>query len=116
MGRYANQVLRRDFPDLSEDGDLIFVAIRNPKTVSMDRLMPPALHGEDAEDIEKRKHAVWTMLAQLVVDWHVYDANIDDDDSPALALPATPEAIASLPVEIVTWMTEQTQKVLATPQ
>lgn len=113
MGRYANAAVRLDFPDLSEDDDPIYVTIKNPKRVPADALIPSA--DVDQADTEAMKRETFTVLAGLIVDWHVYDGNIDEDSDP-LPLPATADTIASLPFEIVKKLTDEVFSVVAPPQ
>jgi hypothetical protein len=118
MGRYANQLIRLDFPDLSEDDDPIYVTIRNPKTVPSDTLMPKddVPEGPDGKpDSNAAISASYGVMAELVVDWHVYDA-LAPDDSPPLDLPVTPEKLRKLPFEILQRIAGEMNKVLATPQ
>ena len=118
MGRYANSTVRFDFPDLSEDDDPIYVVIRNPKTVSSDRLMlagdiPDGPDGKPEHDAAM--NASFEVMAGLILEWHVYDANAADDSEP-LPLPATPAMLRSLPFEIVQKITDEIGKVLTPPQ
>lgn len=119
MGRYANQKIRLDFPDLSEDGDPIFVIIRNPKTMPMDRLRPEEDIPTDPVTGERDENlvlaATYKIMAGLVTAWNVYDATADDD-SPALPVPATAEHFACLPVEIVSSIGNEMKAALANPQ
>jgi hypothetical protein len=117
MGRYANSLVRLEFPDLSEDGDLIQVTIRNPKTVPADKLIPADLPvgADGTPDRQAAMDASYTVMAGLVTDWHVYDATAADD-SPPLPLPATAEALRSLPFEIVQSITDRIGQVLTPPQ
>lgn len=118
MGRYANAIIRQDFPDLSEDGDMIYVAIRNPKTLTLDQLTPGdvPVDGEGRPERAALETATFQMVSGLIKDWHVYDATDERDDSPALELPATPEKLRCLPFEIVQWITDEVQKVVTPPQ
>jgi hypothetical protein len=52
----------------------------------------------DPEDAER---AGYEVMAKLIVGWRVYDATSLDDNQPLLDLPATPESVAKLPLEIV---------------
>lgn len=118
MGRYANQLVRLDFPDLSEDDDPIFVTIRNPKTVPSDTLMPKddVPEGPDGKpDSTAAISASYAVMSELIVDWNVYDA-LSDEDGPAFDLPATPEKLRKLPFEILQRIAGEMNKVLATPQ
>lgn len=110
MAGYANRLITLTFDELSEDpeNDPIRVTIRNP------RLMPPdelrASGGVDESDEDAVMAATYTMMAKMVVGWRVYDASapfdIDENgelvgDQPLLDMPATPEKVAKLPLEII---------------
>lgn len=119
MGRYANQLIRLDFPDLSEDDDPIYVTIRNPKTVPSDTLMPKQDVPEGPDGKPESSAAIsasYEVMGELIVDWHVYDALDDRDDSPPLELPATPDKLRRLPFDILQRIAGEMNKVLATPQ
>jgi hypothetical protein len=118
MGRYANPTTRFDFPDLSEDGDLIYVTIKNPKTVPLDQITPAdAPVGPDGTPDEgAAKAATYDVIARLVTDWHVYDATLGEDDSPPLGLPATIDTVRTLPMEITTTIMKSIGDVLTSPQ
>lgn len=114
MSGYANRVIRLEFPDLTEDGDtVIHVVIKNP------RLMPPAeIIPRDAKtgadgtvDEQDAMQAMYEVISRVVKAWHVYDATDDGDDQEPLALPATPERVAKLPMEIVNAIGERIQQV-----
>ncbi|MDA8323335.1 MAG: hypothetical protein M0030_26480 [Actinomycetota bacterium] len=121
MGGYANRFVRIEFPDLSEPGDLVWVRIRNPRTVPVDEMQSASdgvTIGPDgapaAGDTAAVVRAGHKLLAKLIVDWHVYDATSTDDDQPALGLPATPELVARLPMEIYQRLGEELDR--ANPQ
>ena len=99
MPGYANRTIRYDFPDLSEPGDQVYVVLRNRKTVPLEVLTGP----EDASAGEKDP-ALFSreVIARMVTDWHAYDAFGVGEDQEPLPLPATPELVAKLPVEIRT--------------
>lgn len=116
MGRYANTKIRLDFPDLSEDDDPIYVTIRNPKTVPASMLEPASdAVGPDGQiDKEKATESSYSVMSGLIVDWHVYDAA--DEESDALPLPATPESMRKLPMDIVNRLMSEVTKVFTPPQ
>jgi hypothetical protein len=100
---YRNRTIRLDFPELSEDDDLVYVVMRNPRTVPTDQLnaRDVQLDGQGVPvDPEDAKLAGREVLVGLIVDAHVYDASTQADDQPLLALPLSPEDIAKLPLEI----------------
>lgn len=99
MPGYANRTVRIEFADLSEPDDLVYVVLRNRKTVPLEVLTGP----EDAKDGETNPAKFSReVIARMVVDWHVYDAGDPNADQAPLPLPATPELVAKLPVEIRT--------------
>jgi hypothetical protein len=110
MAGYANRVVTLPFPELSDDQetDPIRVTIRNP------RLMPPdelRMKGDiDENDEDAVMAATYEMMAKLIIGWRVYDASapveLDETgevtgDQPMLDMPATPEKVAKLPLEII---------------
>lgn len=119
MGRYANALLPWQFPDLSEDGDMIYVTIRNPKTVPLEQLtagMDQVGTGPDGQpDVAQANAASFRVMADLIHDWHVYDATIAGDSDP-LPLPATPEMVRKLPMEITQWIMKRITDVMSVPQ
>jgi hypothetical protein len=117
MAGYANRTVTLDFPELSEDGDLIRVVIRNPK------LVPPAeMRRKDVEldadgnpvDPDAAFQATCDVMAKLIIGWHAYDATVVDENQPLLGLPATGAAVAKLPLEILNRIGEELGK--ANPQ
>lgn len=110
MAGYANRTIKLDFPGLSEDGDEVYVAIRNP------RIVPPGeLRGRDIAldgngqpvDPGEAEQAMYETLAKLVVSWHVYDGTDLSDDQAPLPLPATAENVAKLPTDIINRVAEE---------
>jgi hypothetical protein len=97
MAGYLHRIIPLEFPDLGgvdEYGKaIVWVRIRNPRTVPLDHL-DPEVDGQG--DMAK----VYQMAANLIQDWHVWDATSDDDDPPLLASPPTPELVAKLPSDI----------------
>lgn len=101
MPGYDNRFKRIDFADLGEG---VFVTIRNPKTVPPSMLRPEGISldaGGNPVNEEQAEHAMYKVLANLVRDWHVYDATSDDDEQPVLGLPATASSVEKLPLEII---------------
>ena len=103
MPGYANRTIRYDFPELSEPGDQVYVVLRNRKTVPLEMLTGP--EGSDSEKIDPALFSR-EVIARMVVDWHVYDAFGIGADQEALPLPATPELVAKLPIEIRTTLSK----------
>ncbi|NUS29188.1 MAG: hypothetical protein HOV92_33920 [Streptomyces sp.] len=109
MAGYANRVITLQFPELTEAGDdTVHVVIRNPKTMPAQELMADTPDGSTPEQAFQAGLAI---LAKLVIGWHVYDATSLDDDQPPLGLPATPDLVAKLPMEIQNRMAAELQAV-----
>lgn len=117
MGRYANSTIMREYPDLAEDGDKIYVVLRNPKTMPLDKLAPPEVpkRADGTDDEEAIKTAMYGIMAGMVVEWNVYDANAEEEDSPPFGVPATAEMVAALPFEIANDLMEQITGVMRPP-
>jgi len=99
MPGYANRIVTLTFPEFTEPGDTtINVVMRNPKTVPAQQLIGTT--PDDPADQQAAFRAGLEVLAGLVVGWHVYDATDTADDQAPLPLPATPELVAKLPMEI----------------
>lgn len=106
---YRNRTIRKDFTDLGDD---IWVSIRNPKLLPLDKLTP--------EDIpvgptgEPRKEdmisATNTLISGVIASWNVPDPGDDRDDAPSMEL--SPESVGKLPVEILSWVQEQVTEAL----
>lgn len=111
---YKNRVITRTYDHLSEDGDRVFVVIRNPKLVPPADLQPrdiPLNPDGTPADPAQAMQASFEVLARLVVAWRVYDAsyyNVDDPDAdqPLLGMPATPDLVAKLPLDIIQDLSE----------
>lgn len=86
--------------DLSDLGDGCYVTIRNPKLLPLEKLTPVQVpmgpDGRPIDDAEAQR-AVNEMLAGIIHDWRMYDANDMSDDPAPLPLPATAETVAKLP-------------------
>jgi len=112
MAGFANRVKTLTFPDLTEDDQLtVFVALRDPKTVPMDELVPQDLpRGTDGEVLDKQlaEQRSREIIAKLVVGWHMFDATDfrvdpttgDPLDQALLPMPATPESVRRLPMVV----------------
>lgn len=114
MAGYANRVLTLTFPELSEAGDNVHVVIRNPKTMTTTELQPADIAiGPDGKPLDPAaaERAGHEVLARMVIGWHVYDATDTNDDQPILPLPATPELVAKLPLEIQNRMAAEWKKI-----
>jgi hypothetical protein len=90
--------------------------MRNPKTVPAGELRSSAgdvsvTEDGTAEDDEKAESAGYSVLAKLIIGWHVYDGTSTEADQPLLPLPATPESVGKLPMEILTRLSEELAKV-----
>lgn len=114
MAGYANRTLMLDFPDLSEEGDNVHIVIKNPRMVPLHELQPadvPTNADGTPVDDTAATTAMFKVFAALVKAWHVYDATDDGDDQALLPLPATPETVAKLPMEIQKRLIEEVTKV-----
>jgi hypothetical protein len=111
LAGYANRLITLTFDELSEDpeNDPIRLTIRNPRLMPPDELRPK---GVDSENEDEVMAATYEVMARLVVGWRVYDASapievdengdvVEGADQPRLALPATAESVAKLPMEII---------------
>lgn len=116
MSGYANRVVRLDFPDYTEPGDTpIHVIIKNPRIMPPSEITPDDVKlGPDGQpDEQQAMQAMYQVIARLVKAWYVYDATDDADDQARLPLPATPELVAKLPMEIVNAIASEVKKVMA---
>ncbi|MCW2900927.1 MAG: hypothetical protein JWO67_3192 [Streptosporangiaceae bacterium] len=120
MAGYANRLISLTFDDLTDDpkSDPVWVSIRNPKLMPPGELQARSVPtNEDGTplDSDAALSSMYEVVAKLVVAWRVYDATVlevDPDtreplDQPLLGLPATPELIAKLPLEIINRISEQ---------
>lgn len=107
---YKDRTVTLEFPELAEDGDKIYVALRNPRMVPVAALRTRQVARDangEALDPDDEQTAVFEVYAGLIVDWHVYDATSIDDDQPPLPLPATAELVGKLPLEIQERISEE---------
>jgi hypothetical protein len=117
MGGYAKRIIRLDFPGLTDDdeNDPVWVAIRNPRLVPNDELVPDqvtAIVDGQAVDVNAANSSMHEIVAKLVVGWRVYDptqpVQLDaagNDVTPQVLLPCQPgdftaENCAKLPMVI----------------
>lgn len=114
MAGYRDQVTTLTFPELSEEGDLIWVTIRNPKLMSLEELQPKDVP-VDAEgnpiDPAAAQRESYAIMAKLIIGAHVYDATapieLDETGQVISDMPLLPrtgytaELIAKLPIEIM---------------
>lgn len=111
MAGFANRVRTLTFPELTEEGEpILFVAVRDPKTMPPKLLMPPDIaRGPDGQPLvpEEAEQRSREILARMVIRWRMYDASdfaVDDEGFPLeqamLPLPATPELIEKLPLVV----------------
>ena len=113
MAGYRNRSIKLEFPELSEDGDSVYVTIRNPKLVPIEALLTGVPVGPDGQPLDRdlaRKKG-YEKIANLVIDWRVYDATAIGEEQPLLELPATAELVAKLPFEISERIAEEVNKV-----
>ena len=97
-----------------EDGDTCHVVIRNPQTLPSEQFEAMGAAG-DAEGDKGKMHAVYGVLAELVIGWRVWDTTVpvkadpetgdlihDAETEPRLLpLPATAGLVAKLPPGIL---------------
>jgi hypothetical protein len=111
---YGKKTVRIDFPDISDDGDPIYVTILNPRLASQDKVSPDRdiATGPDGKPLDGREAMAGTyeIIAKLVRDWHVYDIDDDADDPAPMPLPATPELVAKLPLTIIAALSTEVQE------
>ncbi|MGW1071587.1 hypothetical protein [Streptomyces sp. NPDC002537] len=131
MSGYTNRVILLEFPQL---GDKVSVLLRNPVLLPPGELTPDDV-ATDADgkpvDPQAANAAMYKVMANLIVAWHVYDASatgvpvtidLDADDLTAqlAALEAaeqtrlvevTPENVARLPMAIITRIGEEIGRV-----
>jgi hypothetical protein len=97
LAGYKNRFINLTFPDLSEDGDTVYVSIRSPRTVPPSQLQPVSLpENADGTPVDPRaaEKAMYDVIAGLIVSWHVYDGT-SLDDGPAAAAAARDRRPAS---------------------
>lgn len=111
MAGYANRVVTIHFPDLAEDGDDVFVVLRNPKTVALSKLDTSQALATNADGTVVEAEAAaagYRLLARLIIGGRLYDATMDEVDSdgnpldqPLLTYPLSVEQAMTLPVDII---------------
>lgn len=119
-GGYANRLISLTFDDLTDDpqNDPIWVSIRNPKLMPPGELQARQVPlGEDGKPVDNdaAMTSMYEVVAKMIVAWRVYDATVlevnpetgEPLDQPLLGLPATPERVAKLPMEIINRISEQ---------
>lgn len=107
MAGYRNRTITGKFEELSEDGDLVYVTIRNPRTVPFQALQPRQVARDAAGQVIDQADAYmagYEVIASLITDLHAYDATVLGDEQPLLTLPATADTVAKLPLEIQNWL------------
>jgi hypothetical protein len=102
MSGYRNRTIHLAFEE-DEDGEPVYLKIRNPRTVPTDQLNARDVQ-LDAQgnpvDPAEAKLAGLEVLAGLIVDGRVFDASVEADDQPLLTLPLSPGDVGKLPLEI----------------
>lgn len=111
---YANAVITLDFSNMSDDpqNDRIWVAIRNPKLMTLDAMRPRDIAtNPDGTPImdDEATLAMFEIIASLIVGWRAYPSDVFELDANGnlvpvelLPLPATPALVRRLPMEIIT--------------
>lgn len=113
MPGYKNRTLVLDFPELSEDGDRVYLVMRNPRTVPFEDLQPrevPLDASGQPIDAADARAASYELFAKLAIGGRLYDAALpqnpdpafaeQETDQPLLTFPISGEQFARLPVEI----------------
>lgn len=114
MAGYANRVVTQHFPELSEDGDNVFVVFRNPKTQTISKLEAEAvaLGPDGTPDPAAATVAMHGLMARLIIGGKLYDARVDGIDAagnpvdqPLLEFPLTVDSAPGLPLEVIASIT-----------
>ena len=121
MAGYANRTITLDFPDLSEEGDRIYVVIRNPKTLPLKDLQSANVKVDVDEtgrplDGGQAMAATYDLVASLIVGANVYDSNDYSDTLAPLPVPMSADQVATLPFAIIQAVGEEIEKVTSTPR
>jgi hypothetical protein len=101
---YVDRFITIRFDHLTGDAvnDPVWVVIRNPRLVPPSVLTAdPVALGPDGMPVDQKaaELATYAVLARLIKDWRVYDASVDGIS--LLPMPASPDLIARLPLEII---------------
>jgi hypothetical protein len=111
MAGYANRVITKHFPDLSDEDSDVFVVFKNPKTQAMSALEAAAVktNADGSPEDGEATVVVYGLLSRLIIGGNLYDARVDGIDAdnqpldqPLLTYPLTPESAAGLPLEVIT--------------
>lgn len=102
MAGYREPLITLRFPELSEPDDPIYVVIRNPRLMPLEVLIPGVATDEDGNALDARelRRDGYRRMAELIVNWHVYDPFSVEDVPGPMAVPATAEAVEKLPARI----------------
>lgn len=125
MSGYAQQYLPLRFPHLSEEGDEVYVIIRNPRIIPPAELRPKGVtvnSDGEVDDEDAAMASMYVVYSRLIVGWHAYDASVPDSGTEQVMLtddgqmitpgqvllswPPTPDKVAALPVEIIAAITD----------
>jgi hypothetical protein len=136
LAGYRDRIIRISFPGLTDDdnGDPVWVIIRNPSLMPADELrayadkispaaITAAVNGDGTVTADQVSgtdmEAAYRMFARLIIAWRVYDASavpmINEagdvvGEQPLLPSPAAPDLIAKLPLEIINRLSEELGK------
>lgn len=101
---YKNRIVRLTFDELVDDGDTCWIDMLNPALQPTEKLTPKDIE-VDADgvpkDFREAEMATYEMFAGLIVGWRVWDGTDASSEPQTLALPATADLVAKLPIEIV---------------
>lgn len=106
MALTVHRKLRKDFPTLGDD---VWVEMRNPRMLPMDRLQPQVVIRtlpDGSLDPEHAREVGCQVAAGLVTAWHVFDAT-DDSDDPRWLEQINGETFRLLPAPVEIWIGTQ---------
>jgi hypothetical protein len=113
MAGLKDRFITLEFPELTEDGDqLLFVTIRNPQLVPLDELVSDVATDTNGAPLNP-KSALWESyerVANLAVDYRMYDSSSREVDQPLLDLPATAEKVSKFPQVVQLRIAEEMNK------
>lgn len=98
------RTIRKDFPDLGDD---VWVEIRNPRMLPLDRTRPkrmPKTNSDGAVDLDDARGLGYALIASLITGWHVWDATVDDE---VWLEDITSDTVRRVPSPVELWIAEQ---------
>lgn len=100
MPGYANRLVTRHYPNLSEPGDDVHVVLRNPRVMPTEELIPDVPEPAALPESEQRQ-MLYQIAAKLIVGGRLYDATVAAEDQPLLDYPVTAKQVSLFPIEII---------------